>query len=152
MLCVLGGLCDIMKVEVIILVGLHCVLIGKIFRCPHLNSLISHIFAPTNQKYFWALRYMTRTFKRSKIGITIFFSVTMWIKWNWGFLPSWGHWMPICVITVDDKSINKTWCLLLRGLQFRWMIWFNSLNITELCCVLEIQSLQESLLFGREAM
>lgn len=51
MLHVLEGLYDIIKVEVRILVTLHFILVGKLFSHPHLNSLISHMFVPTNQEY-----------------------------------------------------------------------------------------------------
>lgn len=68
---------------------------------PHyvLNSLVSHMFVPTNQEYLWALKYVTRTFHRSKIGVWIIFAVPMWMKWNWGFRPSLmaSWWLPnIC--------------------------------------------------------
>lgn len=69
MLHMLEGFYDIIKVEVRISVILHLILVGKIFSHPCLNSLISHMFAPTNQEYLWALKHMTRTFHRNKVGI-----------------------------------------------------------------------------------
>lgn len=69
MLHMLEGLYDIIKVEVRISVTLHFILVGKIFSHPRLNPLFSHMFAPTNQEYLWALKHMTRTFHRNKVGI-----------------------------------------------------------------------------------